>query len=884
TVVIALITVFFALQLPKARLDNNNFRFVPEKDPARLESVRIDEIFGSQIYIMVGLERKHGTVLDAEFLKTLRQYTKKLTADPVIGEVTSIVSTDYITGSADSIIVEPLVPDSFTGTSAEIATLRDRLLSWDLYKRALVSDDFSSTQVLVSLNLTAETAGNEQAVEAYRSIKRLAYEAGFKGTKIYIAGMPVFSAVINDAMAADLLILIPLVVIVVLGILFLSFRRIGGIVLPMLTVVVSSIWAIGLMAFLGVKLSIMSTVLPVILVAIGSAYGIHVVSHYYDETAGKRNLGDDEHRRIIFAVMRKIGRPVLLAALTTLAGFISLCFTPVVPISEFGVFATFGVLVAFVVSITLIPALLILRGPKAAKAGAAPSSDQAVRDPLSEALADALVSVSRKRRTVLFLSSLVVVFSLFGITRLIIDNVMIEYFKPDTDMVQSDGFIRKYFGGSKTISVVVSTENRGDVLDPAVLGAMDGLSRYLEQNVSEVGKAAGFTDLVKRINQVFNADEKPDGLATRTNVAPAAGAASFGFGTSASSGEAAFGFGSFDSPTAEKPLAVSVDAKPKQPSETLDELKMVALLSKALGEGGRSGMSADELVNALKRATNYQGAAYYEIPVDPKRYGKKDAKELKDLISSYLVLLSGNIESYADDPMEPRSIRMSLQLRTVGQQDTDRVINEIRDYIDENFPKNVKVTIGGPALVEGALNRLVVQSQIQSIFFSLLTVFLILAVYYRSLIAGVIGLVPLSISVLINFGVMGFFGIKLNIGTAMISSITVGTGIDYIIHYLAAYHHEFLAMKNGGDFFRRTFLSSGKAILFNAISVGAGFAVLAFSQFTMLAYFGILVALAMATSATVSLTLLPILLNWLKPAFIRRPMPFDDAKISTEVL
>ncbi|MCK7483973.1 MAG: MMPL family transporter [Candidatus Moduliflexus flocculans] len=97
------------------------------------------------------------------------------------------------------------------------------------------------------------------------------------------------------------------------------------------------------------------------------------------------------------------------------------------------------------------------------------------------------------------------------------------------------------------------------------------------------------------------------------------------------------------------------------------------------------------------------------------------------------------------------------------------------------------------------------------------------------------GLAPLSVSVLVNFAVMQAAGIKLNIGTAMMASITVGIGIDYIVHYMAAYHREYLAGGRGSGFLRRTFLTSGKAILFNAASVGAGFAVLVLSRFNMLA-------------------------------------------------
>lgn len=908
---VGLITLFFAFQLPRARLDNNNFRFVPKNDPARQVSARIDDVFGSQIFIMVGLERRAGGVLDADFLNTLRAYVEKVEEIPIVGKVTSIVSTDYITGTADSIVVEPLVPEGFTGTAAELAELRDRLQSWELYERALVSEDFTATQVLVPLEIDAESAGTEKAVEAYRSVKRLAREAGFKGTRVYVAGMPVFSAVVNEAMMADLVVLIPLVVVVVLGVLFLSFRRMGGIVLPLLTVAIASVWAIGAMALFGVKLSIMSTVLPVILVAVGSAYGIHVVSHYYDETAGKSGLSRDAHAAIVRAVMRKIGRPVLLAALTTFAGFVSLCLTPVVPIAEFGAFASFGVIVSFLVSATLIPSLLLIRGPRGggADGGGAQGLARPAADPLSGAMADGLVSAARKKRTTLLFSFLLVAFSLFGVSRLIIDNVMIEYFKGDTEIVLADQYIRRYFGGSKTLSIVVSGENRGDVLHPEVLGALDGLSSYLKRSVPEVGKTTGFTDMVKRINQVFNADESPDGLAARgadSAGSSASGESSFGFGFSdaqPAAEDAPFGFASFDpAPTsstasapsspARAPAASAAKAAPDPAAlpgvsadrdSPLDQLKMVALLSRALSENGGKGMSGDELVAALKKAVNYQGAAYYEIPTDPARYGKNDAEALKSLISSYLVLLSGDIGDYADDPLEPRSVRTTVQLRTVGQKDTDRAIAEMRAYAAEHFPKNVSVEIGGVALVEEALNRLVVQSQLQSVAFSLFMVFLILTIYYKSAVAGLIGLIPLSISILVNFGVMGVLGIKLNIGTAMIASIAVGIGIDYIIHYLAAYHHESLAAGDDGDFLRRTFLTSGKAILFNALSVGAGFAVLAFSQFNMLAYFGALIALAMGTSALVSLTLLPVLLSTFKPAFIRRPMPFEENESRPEV-
>jgi predicted RND superfamily exporter protein len=150
-------------------------------------------------------------------------------------------------------------------------------------------------------------------------------------------------------------------------------------------------------------------------------------------------------------------------------------------------------------------------------------------------------------------------------------------------------------------------------------------------------------------------------------------------------------------------------------------------------------------------------------------------------------------------------------------------------------------------------------------------VFAIIAVSNKSLIAGLVGSLPLCISILINFAVMGFLGIKLNLGTSLVASVSVGIGIDYTIHFMDAYKREYRASNHsigGGDFLRRAFEGSGKAIVINAVSVGAGFAVLSLSQFNILAGLGLLICLTMFTSALISLTVIPALLSVLNPKFI----------------
>jgi predicted RND superfamily exporter protein len=863
--VIALITVFFAVQLMRAELDNNNLRYIPDENPAHIVSEYIDETFGGQVSVLVGLERRFGTVFEPEFLARLRDFAAQVEGFDYIKSVTSLMSTQYITGNADSIIADDLVAEDFSGSPAEIAALKQRIASWDLLQGSLVSESGAATQALITFDVDADDAGKPEVVAVVRQIRSAAHEMFAGLAEVYVTGQPVISAAINESIIADLFFLIPLVVVVLLTVLFFSFRRWGSVFLVLLTVLVAVVWSIGAMPFFGIRLTIISMLLPVILMAVGSAYGIHVVTHYREDTRG-RVLSVEEHRELVFELARKLIKPVFLAALTTFAGFVSFCFTSIIPIREFGMFASWGVLVSFAVAVTLIPSLILLKGP--------PKQAQIERDNKSalkqkrgfdNTLAAGLLLVARKKKTILALTALLTVLAVYGLSKIIIDNVMIEFFRGETDMSRSDNFMREYFGGSKELSVVVEADRAEVLLSPEVLRAIDDFSAWMTANVSGVGKVVGFTDVIKRINQVFNVDESPDGLRVMNVDAAQAEEADFGFGAFGDSDD--FGFGDFNSEGFETapPDTNTPDAAWSINGYTAADI--IALLDRAASQAGN--LSGVELVRELKRLTNYEGFAYYEIPANPERYGKTSDEELQGLVSNYLVLVAGgDFSDYANDPMEPTAIRTMLQLRTVGDRDTKEVMAIINAYIEERFPKTVRVTVGGSASIESAITALIVNSQIISIAISILVVLIILTFSYKSFAAGVIGAIPLVLAIICNFATMGFLGIKLNIGTALIASISVGIGIDYTIHFIDTFKREFT---QGDEYLRRTFIGSGKAIIINAASVGAGFGVLAFSRFRMLSEFGALIMLSMCISAAVSLTVIPALLTTVKPKFIYVP-------------
>jgi predicted RND superfamily exporter protein len=538
------------------------------------------------------------------------------------------------------------------------------------------------------------------------------------------------------------------------------------------------------------------------------------------------------------------------------------------------------VIASFIVAVTFIPAMFLIWGPltpKARRKNQTADSDKPGQsrvngeDRFSNTIAGIFLDIARKKKLVLAITVLVVGISVYGLSKVVVDNVLVEYFQNETDISRSDRFIREYFGGSKELNLVIETDTTEELLHPDVLKAVDNLSVFLE-SLPEVGKVVGYTDIIKRINQVFNVDESPEGLQpvpmsgydaqVDSDESGDFGFSGFGFADTDDAG--GFGFGDFG-------ITGTVTETPKRENHhDLTQYSAADLLRFLDTAAGKSpGLSGNDLVRELKRLTNYEGMAYYEIPAEPRRYGKNTPEELQRLISNYLVLLAGDDNSgYSNDPLEPTSIRTMIQLRTIGNKDTHAVIARINAYIAANFPKNVRVLAGGGAMAEAAVTDLVVNSSLISICISILIVFIIVAASNKSVVAGIIGAMPLALAILCNFAVMGFVGIKLNIATALMGSLTIGIGIDYTIHFIEFFKREYKTESQ--DFLRRTFIGCGKAIIINALSVGAGFGVLAFSRFRIIAELGLIIALCMLITAIISLTVIPALLAVIKPQFIYR--------------
>ena len=928
-----IITGVLGFFIKDLQIDNSIRQFLPQKDASYTRLSETEEQFGSMMVIGVSMEARNGTILTPEYIDVVRRITDRALEAEGVSDVDSLTHIDYVCESDGAISASQLIPDSYTGSAADIAQLEGRLIEWEsMYNRVIVNDDMTGTQLQVTLapysrefeierasalgskKIRSEAEEEEAVLNAITAIVN--EETAGHNVDVKIYGNPVVMQNSRVFMLADLTRLIPLVIVVVLLSLYFSFKTMDGTLLPLITVVMATTWTMGLMALFGVTFTLVSSVIPVALIAVGSAYGIHVLTHYYvalDMTEGE--LTKEKYTEAVFNGLHEVMGAVLLAGITTVIGFISLISSPIAPLHSFAVFTAVGVTISLLLAITFIPAILLLKNPQKVMAS------RNKKHNISEKLAAKLEHARRLRggksadeaegetlyqiyhffcgsKPRLYLSIIVMVgLSVVGLRLLHIDTALVNYFPESCDMRQDINYIDKQFAGTNSLYLNVKGPEKGSLTNPEILKAVDDMQEYLEEEYPDIGKVVSFTEFIKRINQVWHVPVTDGSAAAgagdaaamvEANTANSDGFDDFGeFGgfddfDDDSFGDDSFGSNTFDefgdSEFAEAETTTfdasnwtdpnTAYAAALEQQVTVEDV--IDLFNKAYVAAGGKTASVEDIVNELQKSVNYNGTAYYEIPYDAAKYPVVSREELAGVVQGYLTLLSGSLDRFVDDDMNPQIMRITVQLRNHSTQTTGDIIAAAQKYAETHFPEGYTLEATGTAEMEYTMTKMIVSSQLTSLVISLLCVFIIIAVAFKSGWAGLLGAVPLALAIILNYMVMGFAGINLDLVTSIIASVAVGVGIDYTIHFLTTYKEERAKTDDLETVTRMTFRKSGHGLVTNAIAVGFGFLVLCFSKFVVLRYIGILVAIVMFTSSFLAMTVIPGFLNMYAPKFISK--------------
>ncbi len=480
-VLVCLGTLFFGNELKKLQIDADIVRSLPDDDVDARLLKKIGNNFGSNNMGVIILETDN--IYKPSVIEHIQLITDTLSEISGISSVSSLTNIINIKGSDYGIEIGKLVDEyELPKTALEFEKLRNNILNNPMYKGSIVSED--ETASLIVFNIENEANVNLIAKEVIEKTTALKIPE-----KLYYIGSPMLVTYISDLMRKDLTTLLPIAFLVIAIILLLSFRSVSGVILPLLIAVVSIVWSLGSMAFLGIKMSMISNNIPIIILAIGSAYTIHVINR-----VNKVRL-EAQHSDTIKTALVYVFIPIMLAALTTIIGFISFIFGSYLDmIVDFGIFTALGTLFACLLSIFFVPAILSVLNFKN-NTSKAPKDDSFITNYLLRPLHQL---IAKKPKTVLLIWLLLIGFSvanLFSIRRSV--DIQ-EYFKRDNPTRLAEQIMVEKFGGTKPIFVYF----KGNMQSPAVLKKMLETSAYMEES-PEVYTSMSIAKLIDEINYNF---------------------------------------------------------------------------------------------------------------------------------------------------------------------------------------------------------------------------------------------------------------------------------------------------------------------------------------------------------------------------------------------
>jgi len=481
-----LITVFFSFRLSELSINSDILKSLPEEDKNAKLLKEIGRNFGGQNIGLVILESEN--VYNSSTIEHITLLTERLAEIDEINSVSSVANIINIKGDDFGLEVGQLVdPYNLPTTDEDFALLKDNIQNNKLYKGSIISDD--ETSALIMFYLSEEAVVKDVAAKVIEVSKDLDLPE-----QLYYAGSPMLVSYISDLMRQDLVTLLPIAFLVIALILFLSFRSISGVLLPLISSLVAIIWTLGSIALSGYNMTMISNNIPIILLAVGSAYSIHVINKISLESAS--TVRD----KIKFGLSSVIV-PVILAGITTAIGFISFIFGAYLDmVVEFGIFSSLGTLYSCLLALTLVPALLSLVPIKHN-----PNKDSGTsKKRLLEAFSIRLSSIVRdKPKQVFWVWVILVAVGVAGIFSIERSVNIQDYFKEGNPARKAEQIMMEKFGGTKPVFMLFE----GEILDPEVLNKIKEASEFMEQS-PDINSTLSVADLIAELNFAITGERK----------------------------------------------------------------------------------------------------------------------------------------------------------------------------------------------------------------------------------------------------------------------------------------------------------------------------------------------------------------------------------------
>lgn len=883
TLVLAAVSGIGALNVER---DDDLLAFLPRPNKDVETFYEINKKFGGLDVAIVGIDGVD--VFTSSFLKKLTRTTKTLDELAVTESVLSITNVQAFRTSDEGGIETNYLVDAIPKNTDDAKKLKARVMNEQLVVNQLISADGSSVLIYCFAGFGADP---KEFAAKIRSV----VAKHFDDSQVHYGGAPFISSYIYETTQRDLQKLTPWSVFVIIVLILLAFRDFVGATLALASTAIGIAVSMGTMGFLGVKYNIILSSMPVILFAIGSAYGIHILARYYQLRA-ELSVQD-----ALQGAMVSTGPVIIGAGLTTVAGLVSFVAMDIEPMRVFGVFTALGIFATLLLSVTFVPAVIFLLKLDA-------------KNPSAGSLSAKVAIISEKasqHRTKASLALLILVAFGFAFSSRVQTRMdQRSFFEAGSPPDLADNFFLTKFGGS----IYVQVRLIGDFEDPASLREVQALADQFEridgvtgtQSISsviaEVNKAIdgvrripfdkeqvkalyGFLAGNSAVGQLLSTDRKETVIHVKLGVRDAVETENIllrieevarweNFSDALRNEETKTenlkrylrdrlyviaqrkGIKLSDSALDEELAANEMKISMKSIAPQLEKL---LLSEEALIE--LTPESAIALTNALVTlSVQFSGDEIRSKIASLVAPLAEEGEDPELLVDDMVEFLNAPLRSLVELEMaRARAERLAKRAKEpmLTELFTDALTTlNLKGHVAPRVD-NALIQVSGLPVLHRGMSRSVVKNQFKSLSLALALVWIVLSILFRSILTGLLASTPTVVTLLLVYGGMGLANVNLDIGTSMLASIIIGVGVDYAVHLVAHWRAE-----EGDTLYqaaRRSASETGPAIWTNALMVAAGFYVLTLGEAKALQNVGWLTCTAMLVASVATFVTVPAL-------------------------
>ena len=477
----ALIGIGSLLLIPRTKVDPDIRNYIPRSIDSRVQTDRIEEEFGTQDMVMILFS--DSSILDQDNLRRIKEIDRGISKLGGVGSRMSPFTVSSISSEEGMMVVKPLIGDIPTDEESR-NSLRDDILANDFARDIVFSSDMTAASVTATITGTIEEKITTDRIDSI--VNALPGKA-----EVMKGGLPYIRKSLLNDVRKDAIILVPAAMLIMLIVLRLNLGNWRSVFMPFSVVFITTAFSMALVPLTGWKMSIITVLVPVILIGVANNYGIYLVARFQELKFYNPDLSV---RELLDSLLKSLNMPILFSGLTTVAGILGLLAHSIIPARQVGVLAASGVSMALLMSLLLIPSLISVNStrlvPKKKR-----NSETRFFDRLLTALSDIII---RRPGRVLAIALAVILIFAAGIFLIRIDTNMENYFSSNHPVKLASEVINKKFGGSQTISVMIE----GDIKDPVLMTDIDRMTNEIE-SMEGVGNVFSISRVVREMSKAI---------------------------------------------------------------------------------------------------------------------------------------------------------------------------------------------------------------------------------------------------------------------------------------------------------------------------------------------------------------------------------------------